>query len=189
MQIDQSEKLENFLSGFGAAVHLSRRAKENNCFIEQVCLYANIIDGMLRLSLIMKDQNLCDGERLNEAYLFQSDDDKIISEKDIYKISLDEKIINDAVFKKLHVLYNKRNKVIHRYIISDIHTKEVKNTAAEYEILMDEIKEIHRKYNDEFLLLNKGIAREFLRNPDLGQMLEPILKKHNGVFIKLPKSN
>ncbi len=64
-------KIKNFFSSFGAAIHLSQEAKQNDHYIEQVCLFASIIDGTLRLTLIMKEQLVSNSDIINESICFR----------------------------------------------------------------------------------------------------------------------
>jgi len=186
MKSKSAGKLGNFLSSFGAAVHLSQKAKTNGFFIEQVCLFANIIDGLLRLSLLIKEQLDTKSDSINQIYLFQSDQAKIISERRIYNIALDKKIIGKRIFNQLESLYLLRNKIIHRYIISGIKTLLLKKTAFEYDKMMDKVLEKHRPYHDKIVSKNIGLAKYLINNPTLDQITNQILKKHKGLYKKKP---
>jgi hypothetical protein len=54
--MDIEEKFENFMRGFSAAAELDARAARLGCFVECVCLTASVIDGLLRMGLILKHQ-------------------------------------------------------------------------------------------------------------------------------------
>ncbi len=75
--------VSNFLSGFGAAHNLLVDAIESrNSFLEQVCLTATLIDGLLRLSLVMKQQLYSGKGIVDSMLLFQSKRQKIILMKE-----------------------------------------------------------------------------------------------------------
>ena len=58
---------------------------------------------------------------------------KIISERNIYRFSLEQDIIDEELFALLNNLYEKRNRVVHRYIISKITTRQVLDIGIQYE--------------------------------------------------------
>ena len=84
------DKLSNFMNGFTASVQLSQRAGEDGFFIEYTCLIASIIDGLLRIGLILNYQLENRTDDVLDSLLYQSDEDKIISERHIYKMALEK---------------------------------------------------------------------------------------------------
>ena len=172
--------ISNFLSGVAAAYNLLVDAiKSKTTFTEQVCLSATLIDGLLRLSLVMKQQIATGKGIVDPMLLFQSKrQKKYIPEREIYKRARVEKIITKAIEKKLNSLYNKRNIIVHRYLISDIKTKDVILISRKYIRLFLEIKERHRTVHNKLVQKNIGMARHFIQNPTNEQIEEQIMKKH-----------
>lgn len=172
--------ISNFLSGVGAAHNLLFDAIESKTsFTEQVCLSATLIDGLLRLTLVMKQQIGAGKEIVDPMLLFQSKrQKKYIPEREMYKRARVEKIITIAIEKKLNDLYDKRNIIIHRYLISDIKTKDVILISRKYVRLYLEIKERHRTVHDKLVQKNIGMARHFIQNPSNEQVHDQIMKKH-----------
>lgn len=172
--------ISNFLSGVGAAYNLLVDAIESKTsFTEQVCLSATLIDGLLRLSLVMKQQIDTGKGIVDPILLFQSKRQRrYVSEREIYKRARVEKIITIAIEKKLNSLYDKRNIIIHRYLISDIKTKDVILIARKYIRLFLAIKERHRIVHNKLVQKNIGMAKHFIQNPSREQIHEQIMKKH-----------
>lgn len=170
-------KLDNFFSSFGAAIKLSDIAKHDRHFIELVCLFASIIDGLLRLTLVMKEQLDSNSDILNERLFFQDINDTKITERTIYKEAFRKKIITKPIHKKLNTLYDQRNRIIHRYVISDIKTLQVLKVAEEYNKMLHILTERHRKYDSRLKKKNIGLAKVFIENPTAEQMANAILKK------------
>jgi uncharacterized protein YutE (UPF0331/DUF86 family) len=172
--------ISNFLSGVGAAHNLLVDAIESKTsFIEQVCLSATLIDGLLRLSLVMKQQIDTGKGIVDPMLLFQGKRQrKYISERDIYKKARLAKIITKKIEDKLNVLYNQRNIIVHRYLISDIKTKDVIKTSRQYIRLYLVIKERHRIIHNKLVEGNIGMAKYFITNPTQEQIHEQIMKKH-----------
>lgn len=172
--------VSNFLSGIGAAHNMLADAIESKTsYIEQVCLSATLIDGFLRLSLVMKEQLRSKKNIVDPILLYQGKlQKKYISEREVYKRAVAEKIITKAIFKKLNSLYDKRNIIVHRYLISDIKTREVILISKRYINIYLEISERHRTINDELINSNIGMASLFIKNPSKEQIQEQIRKKH-----------
>lgn len=173
--------VSNFLSGIGAAHNMLADAiEQKRSFIEQVCLSATLIDGLLRLSLVMKQQLSTNKGIVDPVLLYQGKrQKKFISERKVYEKASSEKIITKAIFKKLNVLYNQRNIIVHRYVISDIKTKEVIHIAKQYIQLYLIIKERHRVVHNKLVDRNIGMARLFIDNPSDAEIHDQIKRKHS----------
>lgn len=152
-------RLGQFITGFVAASQLLNRAATNGFLIEYVCLATSVIDAALRIGLILNHQLANKNDEILEDLLFQGEADEIISERVIYKRAIDDKIIDKALFTDLETLYKERNKVIHRYIISDITTKQVLEIGMKYERIVSVINECIRKLEDEQIELGIGMTR------------------------------
>ena len=146
------------MNGFVAAVQLLQRAGENGFSIEYIALAASVIDASLRIGLILKHQLETKTKDILEELLFQTDEDKIISERVIYKRSLKKKIISKELFEKLELLYQKRNRVIHRYIISGITTKEVLEIGIAYERIISSVNQAVKEIEEEQIKLGIGMT-------------------------------
>lgn len=173
--------VDNFLSGLGAAHNLFFDSIESkNSFIEQICLSATLIDGLLRLSLVMKQQLNTGKNIIDPKLLFQGKRQKkvYISERTIYARAISEKIITKAILQKLNTLYDQRNIIIHRYLISDIKTKDVILISMNYIELYSVILERHRRIHNLIVQNRIGIAQYFMENPSSEQIHEQIMKKH-----------
>jgi hypothetical protein len=172
--------VSNFLRGVGAAHNLLADAIESkSSFIEQVCLSATLIDGLLRLSLVMEHQLETGKGVVDPMLLYQGKRQrKFIPEREIYKRAQNEKIITKVIERKLNVLYDKRNIIIHRYLISEIKTIEVIQIAKKYFELYLAIKERHRIIDNKLRKAHIGMAQQFIHNPSDKQIHEEIIKKH-----------
>ena len=150
---------DSFMKGFAAAVQLSHRAAENGSFIEAICLSASIIDALLRIGLILDNQLKTKTDRILNELLYQADDKKIVTERNVYKLALKEKIITKIIYENLNKFYYERNKVVHQYIISDITTDKVLFIAEEYFDMVHTIKDSIRKLEDEQIRLGIGMTK------------------------------
>ena len=152
------DKLENFLNGYAAAIQLINRAGENGFFIEYVCLATSIIDALLRIAIILNNQLKSKSKDIIDEILYQTDEDKIVSERKIYKWAWKERIITKSLFDMLENLYKKRNRIIHRYIISDISTRQVLDVGIQYERIIPLILERVEKLEERQIELGVGMT-------------------------------
>lgn len=157
------DRFEKFNASLAASFDLKNKAMENSSFIELIIVSANQIDAYLRLCIVFKFQLLENNSLFKLEYLFQSETDKPLMEKKVYDKAKDMAIITEAQHEKLYSLYDRRNKVIHRYIITDIKTKELLEIAYDYELLCEEIRLILRNIESE--QFDKKIGYHGLKDP------------------------
>jgi len=178
-RMDSWEKLHNFMKSFAAAAELHSRAAKQGCFVECVVLSAAVIDATLRMGLILKHQLDTRSNSLLDDLLHQEEaDNKGILERDIYKRSLSNQIIDHATFDKLNNLYSRRNRVIHRYCISLITTKDVLDIASEYDELKHEVSASVEKLEKEQIRLGVGMTLQGGTGDIADQVRDLALGKH-----------
>lgn len=129
----KNPKFSNFINSFGATKLLLDRAKQNDFLIEALVLYASLVDGLCRIGLILKEQIDNNNSLINQSYIYQSDEVRGITEREIYKLSLNKHVISEDIFNKLSQLYDFRNKLIHRFFLSEIDYSKTKTYLSEYE--------------------------------------------------------
>ena len=130
---------DSFMHSYAASLDLSFRAFENRSIIELVILLANQIDSVLRQSIILNQQIQNNNNHIEVSLIFQRESDRPIMEKTIYQRALKDSLISQSQFDKLYRLYGERNKVVHRYIISDLRTDEIVRLVIEYSEILDEL--------------------------------------------------
>jgi hypothetical protein len=137
------------MNGFAAATQLLSRAGLNGFFIEYVCLATSVVDAMLRIGLILRYQTENHTNEILDELLYQGEEDKTVPEREVYREALEHGIINEELFAQLNNLYSERNRVIHRYIISDITTGQVLDIGIRYEkvipVISREISKLEAK--------------------------------------------
>lgn len=159
------DKHDNFLASLAVSYDLLWNASESESYIELVVILANQIDAFLRSAIILKTQLDTETNKIEVKYIFQGDDESGISERKIYKKAHDIKILDDSIFKELNDLYDIRNRVIHRYIISFLKTRDIVNLAYEYSILNEKIRLILKSYEEMqygkgFGIYGKGYSKD-----------------------------
>jgi len=174
------------MDGFVAAAELLQRAAHNGSFIEYICLAASVIDGALRIGLILQHQINTQSSELLEELLLQTDSDPIVSEREIYRRAAREGVIDGALARKLEELFRKRNRVVHRFIISELTTHQVFEIAAEFEQVLPAVNAAVGTVEARQVELGVGMSRSG-ELPGLGRRLgEMSAKKHgNPLLAKL----
>lgn len=165
-----SDALPKFVQGMFAAAHLLNEAMKHRRALECIVLQANIMDGMLRMALILKRQIETKSRVIDEKLIRQLDSDGPISERSIYKLCLEAGIIQQDLFADLSVAYDKRNKCIHRYLLSDINYDYATNLVFELDALSDKVIAVVKGLEAEQVRLGVGmtvagpeLSKEFLR--------------------------
>jgi len=153
-----SYRFEMFLQGVGAAALILSKAVKNKAFIEATCLLANQIDALLRIGIVLKNQLINGNNDIEIEWIYQGLADKKKSEKDIYKKALDLGIIDQTVYDELFKLYDDRNRVIHRFIISEITLAEVEEIAYQYYKQQEAINKIIYDLEAEQITLGIGMT-------------------------------
>lgn len=137
-----SYQFDKFMFSLVSSRTLTSLAYKNNNPIELVVLLANQIDAGLRLAILLHQQIETKSQYIDIKLIQQKEDDRVVMEKTIYKTALEKGIIDEQLNSELIFLYNQRNKVIHRYIISDITTKEVKEISINYSLMEQKVSEV-----------------------------------------------
>jgi hypothetical protein len=142
------DKHDNFLASLAASYDLLMNAYESESYIELVVILSNQIDAFLRLAIILKEQLEKETNDIEVKYLFQGVNEKGIAERIIYAKAHDLKIVDNETFTKLNDLYNLRNRVMHRYIISFLKTRDIVKLVYEYSIVNEKIRLILKSYEE-----------------------------------------
>lgn len=142
------KKHDNFIGSLLASEDLLNRAYESESHIELVLILSNQIDAFLRSSIILHQQLANKTNDIEIKYLFQGDSEKGITERKIYSKAKEFKIIDEDIYLELNNLYSQRNKVVHRYIISFLKTRDIVHLAYDYTIIKEKIRLFLQKYEE-----------------------------------------
>lgn len=159
MNIPEDDFFENFTHSVAVARVLLTKAHEQGNLIEGLVLYASSIDAFLRNLIALKTGSKKGHTiSLNPSYFFHNDS-QWMDERTIYSQALQSGVIGRSLYDKLENLYAFRNKVIHRFIISNITYSEIAAHLIEYEIiynnLYSQLEKIEKPHK-----LNKGEQEE-----------------------------
>lgn len=155
----KSYRFDAFLRGLGATALILSRAIENKAFIEATCILANQIDALLRTGIILKNQLINKSSEIDLEWIYQGERDRKKMEKDIYKKALELEIIDGGLNDELYKLYDDRNRVVHRFIISEITLAKVEEIAYEYYKMRQKVTTIVYNIESEQIKLGVGMTR------------------------------
>jgi hypothetical protein len=141
-------------------------------------LSAAVIDGTLRMGLILKHQLDTGREDLLPELLYQGASDSIISEREIYKRALAQSVIDQVVYDEVNRLYDERNRVVHRYVISRITTRGILEIALRYEASRQRVSEAVEFLEREQIRLGVGMTVQGEGSPDMQEVLDLATGKH-----------
>jgi hypothetical protein len=141
MSADQAlEDFQNFTHSVSAARLLMSRAHENGSLIEGLVLYASIVDAFLRLLIAHAT-----GERegtvthLDLRY-FRHDETLWMNERKVYEAAHSCGVLSESERRELDELYDFRNVVIHRFIISGITYDQIGPRLDQYEAIFRRLR-------------------------------------------------
>lgn len=172
-----SYRFDMFLQGVGATALMLNKAIENKAFIEGTCVLATQIDALLRVGIILKTQINNNNSNIETEWVYQGLTDKKKSEKDIYKKALDLAIIDPQTFDDLYKLYDDRNRVIHRFIISEITLAEVEEISYKYYMKQQAITKLIYDLESEQIRLRVGMSQMGAEKTDYKEHLDYIRGK------------
>lgn len=123
----------NFMRTFGAVLILLDKAKATRSRLEALVLYSSLIDALLRIGIVLRRQLRSENDKIDADLIYQQKKNSYLSERDIQRLALREKIISKRAFAKINSLYDRRNRAIHRYFISNFEYAELDPMLADYE--------------------------------------------------------
>jgi len=159
-------KYDNFIFSLASSYDLREKAFESKSYIEIIAIISNQIDAFLRISIVLKKQLNKKTKEIEVRYLFQEEEERGITERKIYKEAFSLGIINEELFEKLNSLYDIRNRIIHRYIISYLKTADIAEATVDYIYLSEEIRMILKTLEEEQIdeqigIYGKGYIKDY----------------------------
>ena len=151
------DKYDRFLSSLAASYDLLYNAVESESYVEIIIVSANQIDAFLRLSIVIVKQLETASDDIEVKYLFQGETEKGLLERKVFDIALERGVIDKTTHEELVDLYNFRNRIVHRYIISAIKTRDMIPIAGRYLEMHDKIQQVLRSFEDKEIGKDFGI--------------------------------
>jgi hypothetical protein len=162
-------KYDRFLASMAASYDLLYSAIESESYVETIVLSANQIDAFLRLSIVLAKQLQAESDDIDVKYLFQGEGEKGLLERVVFDHALSLGVIDQPTHDELSDLYDFRNRIVHRYIISSLKTRDMIPVVAKYLEISERIRLVLRGFEEQQVGKDFGIyGRGFVRteNPD-----------------------
>jgi hypothetical protein len=168
----------NFLYGFGALRKLIYKANEHGALIEGVVAYAALVDGFLRIGLILKRQLINNNDNIELALISQTSPTQYLSERRVFKLALAESVIEQSLFSEISELYDRRNEIVHRFLLTPQTYDQIPPTLERYEIVYKKLKAIVWMLEEAQVQNKVGMTRASHQSPGQDQnILDEIMKK------------
>lgn len=135
-----TEVVRHFLEGMAAAQDRLNRGYETQSALECIVLSAAIVDGLLRMGIVLKSQLDTKSNEFDERLLRQTGIESKFTERWVINKAQELGVISAALSEKLHTLYDSRNKCIHRYVISDVNYDFATKLVFDYDTAIDETR-------------------------------------------------
>jgi hypothetical protein len=107
----------------------------------------------------LQKQLLNKNSEIERKWIYQGAGDKIVSETDIYLEAREIGAIDDSIYDQLMKLYKDRNRVVHRFIISEITLADVEEIAYQYYLMQQKIVEMVRTIEAKQIGLGIGMTK------------------------------
>lgn len=129
------EHFENFTHSIAAARELLGRAQESGSLIEALVLYSALVDGLLRM-LVAHATGDREGHvtQLDLRHFFH-DAQRWRNERQVYRGAAECGVVSEQERRQLDDLYDFRNVVIHRFVISGVTYDELLPRLDAYEAI------------------------------------------------------
>ena len=175
---NKKSPLVNILRAIGATRILLDKAHTEGSLMEGLVLYASLIDGLLRMALVLKEQIIKKTEEINENLIFQKGKE-YISERDIMAMAKKLEIIDEDLFKELSELYDFRNRAVHRFFITHLEYAELPPYLIRYEMVFGRIGEIIYKLENEQIEKEVGmtVSGPSITEEEKNEVIKNSLKK------------
>jgi hypothetical protein len=157
-QLDLSHPFANFLYAFGAARKLLERAQERGSLIEGIVLYVSMIDGLLRIAMVLDKQLGGDPIGDIDDYIQQVTGGPKFTEKMIYTEARNRNLIDDDLRDEIIALYDRRNVVIHRFFLEDMTYASLGPLLDRYEVAYHRCYDLVHALEERQLADGKGMT-------------------------------
>ena len=161
------DTFSNFIYAFGAARKLLKRAHDAGSLIEGMALYASLLDGFLRIGLVLKRQLKDGNDSIDDTLISQAKDGKFYTERQIYRMALQEGVIDAAIYDSLGRLYDRRNDIIHKFFLTPITYESLGDDLLQYESLFERLYDLVYAIEAE-----QGVGRRDQRPRGTGRAAE-----------------
>ncbi|MET8352695.1 hypothetical protein [Micromonospora sp. NPDC005206] len=157
MSAEPTSPLSNFVYSFATVRLLLQKAHDNGSLIEGLVLYVSLIDGLLRLAIILDKQLASDPVTVGE-YMQQVPGGPKLTERAIYEEARQRNIIDEAFKAEVVELYGYRNAIVHRFFLTSLQYADLAPHLVRYERLYDRCFAIVGELEDRQVREGRGMT-------------------------------
>lgn len=129
------EEFANFTHSVAAVRVLLGRAHAAGSLIEGLILYAAVVDALLRILLAHATGTRSGTVKQLDPRHFRQDRRFFNNERDVYRAAAEQAVISPDELKELTELYDFRNAVVHRLVISGLTYETIGPQLDRYEVI------------------------------------------------------
>jgi hypothetical protein len=123
-------------------------------------LYVSLIDGLLRIALVL-DKQLCDGNHGDlDSYICQIPGGATFTERAIYNEARSRNLIDEELKAEILDLYDQRNAMIHRFFLTDLKYTDLEPLLNRYELVFDQCAAVVAELESRQVRAGKGMTVE-----------------------------
>ncbi|MFG1660657.1 hypothetical protein ACGFIY_29380 [Micromonospora chersina] len=157
MSAEPTGPTDNFVHSFAAARLLLQRAHEQGFLVEGMVLYVSLIDGLLRLAIVLDKQLAGDPVTVDE-YMEQVPGGAKFTERAIYQEARRRGLIDEALMNEVVDLYEYRNAIVHRFFLTRLQYADLAPNLVRYEHVYDQCLGIVADLEDRQVREGKGMT-------------------------------
>ena len=124
--------------------------------IEAIILYTSLIDGLLRIAIVLKNQLTEENSEIDNLLVSQDENGPYYSERKVIHSAFKKKVIDKDFYDEINELYDQRNKAVHRFFLMDIKYKDLSKLSSRYDSAFKRLYDI--VYDLESEQIAKGIG-------------------------------
>jgi uncharacterized protein YutE (UPF0331/DUF86 family) len=172
-------ELQNFVRGMGALRLLLFKANHSGSLIEGMVVYAAMADGLLRMGLVLQRQISQKTSDIDGILISQKSGTSFLTERTVYKLALSEGVIDQTLFETISSLYDRRNEVVHKFLLTNLTYEELPPTLEQYEVVFKHLYKIVYALEARQIELAVGMSAIDERPPSVRERgaFQEILKK------------
>jgi hypothetical protein len=126
----------------GALRLLLFNANHKGSLIEGMVVYAAMVDGLLRMGLVLQRQILQKNSEIDGILISQQAGNSFLTERKVYRLALDEAVIDQTLFQTISSLYDRRNQVVHQFLLTNLTYDDLPPTLERYELVYKNLYKI-----------------------------------------------
>ena len=176
-----SEAFHRFMEGFSAWALRAAHASDTANWLEALVLQVGLIDAMLRVGVILKRQLVTGNNQIDLKLVYQDEETGYYSERQVYRMAVEESVIDKHLFGLLNDAYDRRNRAIHRLFLAEVTYRDLRYLSEHYETLIRRCSHFVYNLEKEQIRTGRGMTRGGSSGPSENATFWSGVRKRLGV--------